>query len=442
MRRPGGTRGRDLKYCFGMRVWVAILSLLVLAGCGDSTLRQHAADASDLDTRSDTPGDATGDSAPDVRPDATGPDLPEPRDTGDDVELDVVEVGMDAAPDTPPVTGPPPNKFGIGLVSPGNTTQWDLTADLTGAGGHIKLIFPGVTRDMGSAPQEWIDAVSNVYDRDLVPVIRIGPPWGDRFVRDQADDPGTYKRYPSLGGAYARVIASLPRRDGWPLWIEVHNEANLCYEWECRRDSVEGGWIGYEQTAAEYASFLRDVIVAIRTINDPRIKVTIGGLAPGGTVRCECEGDGFQPGITAVEFLQAMRAEVPDIFDQLDGWATHSYPASGLGFGFFSPYDQSGPGLTFFEHELAEIGRPELPVLVTETGWTTEFGSRDEIAGWTVEAYRGHWLTDPRIVGVMPFILQDGNWDRFAWVDPGGTPYPVYHRVRELRCETIAGRCP
>lgn len=430
-----------------MRVLAAIL---LLPSCYGTLVAEHAVDAG---TDAGPGPDAVADGAPGdttAPSDATdSPDTPDTHTVDDTTQgsdladlADVADLAPDAAPDAPAPDGPPPNPFGIGLVSPGNPSQWDLTADLTGPGGHIKLIFPGVTRDTGAAPQEWIDAVRGVYERDLVPVIRLGPPWGDRFVRHQADDPGTFRNYASLAGAYARVVASLPRRDGWPLWIEVHNEANLCYEWECRRDSVDGGWIGYEQTAAEYAAFLRDTIAALRTVGDERIQVTLGGLAPGGTVRCECEGEGFEPGITAVEFLRAMNAAVPGIFDQLDGWATHSYPASGLGYGFFTPYDQSGPGLRFFEHELAEIGRPDLPVFVTETGWTTEFGSREQIATWTVQAYEGAWLTEPRIVAVMPFILQDPNWDRFAWVDPGGTPYPVYNEVRALRCGRIPQRCP
>ncbi len=213
-------------------------------------------------------------------------------------------------------------------MSPGNSTQWDRTAELTGRGGHIKLIFPGVTLGMTAPPQQWQDAVSEVYARDLVPVIRIGPNWGTINIRKDADD-ASHLSYTQLAGAYAAAVAGLPLREGWPLVIEVHNEANLCYEWTCEAsnapsDPAPAGWIHYTTTAAEYASFLRDVTNALRGIGDPRILVINGGLAPGGTVECECGGSGYLGGITSLDFLQAMEAAVPGVHAALDGFATVS----------------------------------------------------------------------------------------------------------------------
>jgi len=51
----------------------------------------------------------------------------------------------------------PANKLGIGLVSPGNTTQWDRSKELTGRGGHIKLIFPGINKQTSEPPQDGAD---------------------------------------------------------------------------------------------------------------------------------------------------------------------------------------------------------------------------------------------------------------------------------------------
>ena len=74
--------------------------------------------------------------------------------------------------------GPPVNPVGIGLVGPGNSTQWDKTAELTGRGGHIKLIFAGIDMNTSGPPQDWVEAVNQVYARDLVPVIRLGTALG------------------------------------------------------------------------------------------------------------------------------------------------------------------------------------------------------------------------------------------------------------------------
>ena len=166
---------------------------------------------------------------------------------------------------------------------------------------------------------------------------------------------------------------------------------------------------------------------------------------------CECVGageGGFEAGNTSRDFLAAMERGVPGIFSKLDAFASHAYPAEGEGWGFFVPYDRAGPGLRYFETELSTIGRPDLPVLMTETGWPREFhgtgyASADQQATWTVQAYENVWLTHPNILAIMPFILQDGgSWDGFAWVDAVGNPRPVFGAVRDLRCRSIPGRCP
>jgi hypothetical protein len=339
--------------------------------------------------------------------------------------------------------------FRSGFVGPGDATDLDRDADLVGPGGHVKLIFPGVRRDTAGPDPSWSSAIAAAYARDLVPVVRIGPPWDDGFVREQADPGSDHLRYTELAAAYRRVLEGLPLRAGWPIYVEVHNEPNLCYEWRCTAGSVSGGWISGAQMAAEYAALLRDVASALHAIGDPRIRVLNAGLAPGGVRRCECGAEGFEAGNTSLDYLRDMQSAVPDVFDHVDAFASHSYPAEGLGYAFFVPYDRASTGLHVFERELETIGRPSLDVFLTETGWCQpgarcpmNGGTRDEIATWTESAYRDPWLTHPRLHAIMPFILRDDAWNDFAWMDPGGAPYPVYTRVRALRCATISGRCP
>ncbi len=331
-------------------------------------------------------------------------------------------------------TPPPDNPFGIGLVSEGNTDQWDRAAELAGRGGHVKLIFAGVELGMTGPSQSWIDAVSAVYARDLIPVIRMGPSWGSMNIRDRSDD-GSHMDYSSYAAAYAAVVGGLPLRDGWPLVIEVHNEPNLCYEWEC-----SGGWINYTTVAAEYAAFLRDVTTAINALGDSRIQIINGGYAPGGVTDCECGGSGYSGGITSREFIAAMEAAVPGVHAALDGFATHSYPSAGEGYSFFQPYNQCHTGLHYWETELSALGLNK-PVYITETGWPIEHsdcggtcGSREDIADWMLQAWQNDWYPEARIEAVMPFILQDGAWNDFAWVDTSNNPYPVFTTVRDWRC--------
>ncbi|MDP3276457.1 MAG: hypothetical protein Q8Q09_14760 [Deltaproteobacteria bacterium] len=367
------------------------------------------------------------------------------RDAG---AADVMSPPGDVA--VPPLPGP--NRFGMGLVGPGNTSQLDQVANLTGPGGYVKLIFAGVRPGMTAPNPEWANAVRDAYARELIPVVRFAPDWGDRRVRNQADSGSNNRRYTGLAASYVAILRGLPLRRGWPLYVEVHNEPNLCYEWQCDPGSIAGGWITQDQIAGEYAALVRDVASAVRAVGNSDLRVINGGLAPGGIRRCMCTGTRdagpgeWEGGNTSLDFIRAMNTQTPNWSTGLDAFASHAYPARGRGFGFFAPYSESAIGLRYYNDELAALGRT-LPVLLTETGWSTQrdpsgTNSRDEIATWTRQAYTDLWLTDANVRAVMPFMLQDSSWDRFAWVQSSGAPYPVYTTIRALRCSRIAGRCP
>ncbi len=327
--------------------------------------------------------------------------------------------------------GPPPvNRYGMGYVSEGNAADHDLTAKLAGPGAYVTVIFADIKPGRTDAEASWKQSISDAYARDLIPVIRMAPPWGDRRVRNMGESPTSYK---ALGQVYKDVIASLPKREQWPLYVQVHNEPNLCYEWAC-----DSGALSDSQIAGEYAALLRDAADALHSLNDPRIRVLNGALAPGGVTQCDCATQNGPPGTLATTFLQQMNAAVPGVFEKIDAFASHSYPSKGDGWGFFCPYGEAQPGLLFFEKELAAINKPSLPVLMTETGWTIQHEgynwSRDQVADFTVDALKNVWLTHPNILGITPFILRDGAWDNFAWTDTNGNPYPVYTKVRAHRC--------
>jgi hypothetical protein len=431
------------------RIWLAACFMAAAACTGVFSAGDVESDLPDVEAQdlADDGGLPDAADAPDAADGTDGADPawdPSADPVTDEASDPAADDGADLdVPSEDVVVETPENRFGIGLVGPGNAGQWDLTRDLVGDGGHIKLIFPGVDLGMSGVPADWVDAIRECDDRNLVSVVRIGPPWGDRYVRNMSDG-GGFTAYTQLAEKYRMVAeaALLHVSPGRPLYFEIHNEPNLCYEWDCHaaeapdHPDAPDGWMHYSDMAREYAFFLRDVAAALHAVGDARLKVANGGLAPGGVVTCQCDGDGFTGGITALDFMAAMESAVPGIWGMLDAWATHSYPASGLGYGFFDTYANSGPGLHFFEHELSATGR-DLPVLITETGWTIQHESfnwtRDQVAGWTVDAYNGVWLVHPSIEAVMPFMLQDAGWDNFAWVAVDGTPYPVYNAVRDLR---------
>lgn len=329
--------------------------------------------------------------------------------------------------------GPPPNRYGMGLVNQGDATDVDLTSKLAGPGGWFLVIFADITPNRTSADASWKASIQQAYAKDLIPVIRMAPPWGDRRVRNMGESPTSYKK---LAQAYKAVIQDLPKRADWPLYVQVHNEPNLCDEWQC---DAAVGTLTDKTIASEYAHMLSDVADALHSIGDPRIKVLNGALAPGGVAWCQCGTSNFAPGTLSATFLGLMSQAVPGVFGKIDAFAAHSYPAKGEGWGFFVSYAEAMTGLKYFEKELAAIGKSGMKVVITETGWPTngdgQTWSRDQLADFTVDAVKNVWTTHPNIAGVTPFILRDpGTWDKFAWTKPDGAPYPVYTKVRAYRC--------
>ncbi|MEB2311675.1 MAG: hypothetical protein OZ928_07475 [Polyangiaceae bacterium] len=331
-------------------------------------------------------------------------------------------------------SGPPPaNRYGMGLVNQGDATDVELTSKLAGPGGWYLVIFADVTPNRTSADASWKASIQEAYAKDLIPVIRMAPPWGDRRVRNMGESPTAYKQ---LAQAYKAVLQDLPKRADWPLYVQVHNEPNLCDEWQC---DAAAGTLSDRTMASEYAHLLSDVADALHSIGDPRIKVLNGALAPGGAAWCQCGTSNFAAGTLSATFLTYMNEAVPGVFDEIDAFASHSYPAKGEGWGFFVAYAEAATGLKYFERELAAIGKGSMKVVITETGWPTngdgQTWSRDQVGDFTVDALENVWLTHPNIIGVTPFILRDaGTWDKFAWASPDGSPYPVYTKVRAHRC--------
>lgn len=336
------------------------------------------------------------------------------------------------------------NRFGLGLVSSGDASMNAYVSNLAGKGGWILLVFPGVTNTTQGPPADWVAGVSAAYAAGLNPVVRIGPPWGDTFYRDMADDAGngTHLVYTTLASAFKAAVSGLPRPVGTRLWVQIDNEVDLCYEWACGTN--EGGSRPFSETATEYAHMLSDTIAALRTLGDDGLLIGAAPMSPGGNVACGCCGSencpGDAPGITGLQFQAAMAAAVPSLWSSVDFLASHAYPASGIGYGFNAPMPEALPGLLYYRMELAQINR-SVQVLLTETGWATKAPglppcSEQDKADWTIAAYETVWLNDTAVAGVMPFMLMDPTWgdqDGWEYVTMSGAAQPVFGAVQQLR---------
>lgn len=352
------------------------------------------------------------------------------------------------------------NKFGIGLTEAGNSVLWDRMQELVGPGGWGLIVCAEVDGKARGASQGCQNGVRELAARGLNVIVRLGPHWHDRRIRNDADPGSQHKSYIGLGKIYRRVVDDLLKAMGnhqVELAIQVGNEVNLCYEWMADRGVV----LHYSDIAAEVAGYQRDVGDALHSIGDSRLRVVSVPLAPGGAARCEynagntgdswpicpASGNCFVPGSTSIDFFDQMVAAVPKLFSEprFDGFGSHAYPAAGIGHSFFVPPGSATVGLKVYEQELAAAGA-SLPVYITETGWpTTHDGHRysfKEIGQMMLDAYLGGnaqgptgWVWDTKVRAVTPFVMNHTSaWDRFSYLDSANRPRDHFALVREARC--------
>ena len=133
--------------------------------------------------------------------------------------------------------------------------------------------------------------------------------------------------------------------------------------------------------ASEVAAFYRDVGAALQPLRRSgghsggsgrwaagQMRYAHGANANWDTPPCECStGNSLGPGRPGLLFLEAMVAAVPGLFssDMVDWYSSHAYPFSMAPWGT----GKAARGLAYYRNETLVVGRPDLPVAITETGW-------------------------------------------------------------------------
>jgi hypothetical protein len=230
----------------------------------------------------------------------------------------------------------------------------------------------------------------------LIPIVRVGTSF---------DPARRVWRQPTPYDAHLWRVALAGLR--WPTrlrYLLVGNEPNLGHEW--------GGLVD----PPGYARYLDTWLHVFA--HDGRYRIFNGAL--------DASNDTLLPErMDMFEFMDGMRAAVPDVFERLHGWASSPYH---FWWGAEDRY-------TFraYEAELAYIGR-EMPVIVSEFH-PQHIDDPLHVAGWYETAF-AHWLADPRVLAATP-MFWNPEQDRF-WmygVSPAGVATglsPTYHHIRRL----------
>ena len=293
------------------------------------------------------------------------------------------------------------NYFGMHIVDPSDLKEVAKLVNSNGGNwGYVTLVIQKGERD----PKRWQKVFDEMRRLQLIPIVRVATaPIGNIWEKPNVDE---------IDG-WVSFLNSL----NWVIknrYVTVGNEPNHAKEW------------GGQVNPKEYASYLRLFSQKLKASNEDFFIMPAGFDASASNSRVSMD---------EALYLEKMFEADKDVFKDIDGWASHSYPnpafagpGNGYGKGTVRTYDWE---LTYLKY----LGyKPDLPVFITETGWVhdgeleTNIGPRIEIA------FKDVWGKDSRIVAVTPFIFKyvDAPFDVFSWKRKDGQFYDYYNNVLGL----------
>jgi len=269
------------------------------------------------------------------------------------------------------------NKIGVHILF---TSEINLASNLInsslGDWGYVTIPIQAGDKDL----EKWQKFMNDAEKLHVIPIIRLATE-GDYFNTSVWRKP---TREDILD--FANFLNSLK----WPVknkYVVVFNEVNRSDEWE-----------GSPQPA-EYANILKFAVSAFKSLSEDFFIIS-AGLDNGAT-------DIAGKSMDQYNFMLQMDNAVPGIFGQIDGLGSHSYPNPAFS---AAPWVVTRKSISSFKFErnLAyELSGKKLPVFITETGWSSEKVSENQISRYFIYAFEKVW-SDQNIVGVTPFLLQAG----------------------------------
>ena len=279
----------------------------------------------------------------------------------------------------------PNNKFGIHLATP-SKEELESAAKLVNTRGGSWGYVTVVIQDNDRNKIKWQEAFDRMRELRLIPIVRlatspVGGYWAKPTVKEIEN--------------WVTFLNSL-RWVTKDRYIVLFNEPNHSHEWGGELNPEE-----YARVSYEYAKSLKS--------SNPDYFVMLAGL--------DLAAASNGADLDAYNYVLRMYQEKKELKEVVDGLSSHSYPNPGFR---GSPYDSGRTSVRGYEWELEilnELGvTKELPVFITETGWTHNGADTDAIAGYFRTAFET-WQLDDRVQAVTPFILsyQGEPFTKFSW---------------------------
>lgn len=302
----------------------------------------------------------------------------------------------------------PNNIFGVHILFPDEIYQAaDLINSNNGDWGYVTIPIQSIDLDL----EKWQKFMTEAKKLHVIPIVRLATT-NDYFNTSVWEKP----KYQDILD-FTNFLNSLD----WPSknrYIVVYNEVNRGDEW--------GGSIN----PLEYAQILDYAVEVFKSKNQDFFVISAGldNAAPNKAGQY----------MDQYSFMRQMNYAVSDIFSKIDGLASHSYPNPG----FSQPPEVTSSKSIHsfkFESELAKsLGGKDLPVFVTETGWSENEVSQSQIASYLKQAFNNVW-SNKNVVAVTPFLLRAGMgpFTQFSLISENGEVNQKYRAIASI--EKIKG---
>lgn len=297
----------------------------------------------------------------------------------------------------------PNNIFGVHILFPSEIYEAkNLINSKGGDWGYVTIPIQSTDRDL----DKWQNFMSEVKKLQIIPIIRIATK-NDYFNTAIWEKP-TFEEVLD----FANFLNSLD----WPVqnrYVVVFNEVNRADEW--------GGIV----SPPEYAEIL-DYAVEIFKERSSDFFIISAGLDNAAPNQLPNYMDQYS-------FMTLMNVYAPEIFNKIDGIASHSYPNPGFS---QPPNVVSRKSIYSFKYEanlVQSLSGKSLPIFITETGWSQNQISETSIASFYKHAFEEAW-SDDRIVVVTPFILRGhpGPFSQFSFLLENGQKNLQYKTIENM----------
>lgn len=301
----------------------------------------------------------------------------------------------------------PNNKYGIHIVEPNDISEVSkLVNSSNGDWGYVTIVIQEDDRNT----DKWQTVFNTMRRVHLIPIVRLATKInGDSWEKPTIE---SISEWISFFNAL-----------NWPIenrYVVLFNEPNHANEWGRSIDPK-----GYAEVATAFAK-------ALHAASDDYFVLPAG-------LDVSAETDGRS--LDAASYLKHMYDAKPELFDLIDGWASHSYPNPAFS-GSAYAYGRGTVRSYAWEKEyLRFLGvTKSYPIFITETGWVHSFGiannysllSPEAVGSALRQASVGAW-TDESIVAITPFIFnyQGLPFDHFSWKKLGSNDYYAHYYAYE-----------